>query len=105
MRKAAPLLSILMFFFAAAGVRAEDTDPKSVPVAPGFELKSAQDCPEGTQSCKLICKTFAPPTGTRLGGRTECRTQHWWDDRMHEDQATTVKIQENSYKQVRPGGG
>ena len=33
----------------------------------------------------------------RLGGHTECRTQHWWDDRMREDQATTVKIQEEAY--------
>ena len=105
MRKAASLLSVLVLFVATSGVRAADAvDPKTVAIAPKADLQSAAECPEGTQNCKLVCKTFAPPTGTRLGGRTECRTQAWWDLRMRQDQATTVKIQENSYKQVRPGG-
>jgi hypothetical protein len=46
---------------------------------------------------------MAPPTGTRLGGHTECRTHKYWDDRMREDQARTNKIQEDAYKYASPG--
>lgn len=98
MRKATAILPVLVFLCATSSAMAQDpVDPKTVPVAPTFELKSANECPEGTGNCKLVCKTFPPKTGTRLGGHTECRTQHWWDDRMREDQATTVKIQEEAY--------
>ena len=98
MRKATLLLTVSAFLCATSGVMAADpVDPKTVPIAPKYEIQSAAECPEGTQNCKLVCKKFAAPLGSRIGGHTECRTQHWWDDRMREDQATTVKIQEEAY--------
>src|SRR5579862_8865230 len=87
MRKVTLLLSVFVFLCATSGAMAADpVDPKTVPLAPTFEVKSADECPEGIQNCKLVCKAFAPPTGTRLGGHTECRTQAWWDTRMRQDQ-------------------
>jgi hypothetical protein len=104
MHKIALSLSVVMLLSSAAMAR-PDFDPKPPPVTPVPEAQNAADCPETSAECKLICKKLEPPTGTRLGGHIECRTKHWWDDRMREDQATTTKIQENSYKQVRAGQG
>lgn len=78
-------------------------DPSAPPITPGPEAQAAAECPDSSDSCKLVCKKFDPPTGTRLGGHIECRTKQWWENRMREDQATITKIQENSFKQKRPG--
>jgi hypothetical protein len=94
MLKAMSVISVLVFITMAPGAVGQAVvDPKTVPIAPVFEKQSADECPAGTQNCKLICKFFDPPTGTRLGGHTECRTAHWWNDRMREDQSALVKLQ------------
>jgi len=94
MRKATVLLPALIFFAATAGAMAQNaTDPKSVPVTPETAKIESKDCPETSQDCKIICKKFPPKTGSLLGGHTECRTRHFWDDRTRQDQAAIVKLQ------------
>jgi hypothetical protein len=96
MRKAASILSALVFLVVAPGAGAQHiVDPKKVPITPGFEAQEAADCPETSEKCKLICKFFDPPTGTRLGGHTECRTAYWWEDRMRQDQGALLKLQQD----------
>jgi len=101
MYKIASPLTVAIFLVCGAA-RADD---KPLAVVPDSAAAQAAECQEGSEGCKLECKRFAPPTGTRLGGHIECRTRQYWQDRMREDQATTVKIQENSYKFATPGGG
>lgn len=97
MLKAASVVSALIFVMAASGAGAQRlVDPKTVPITPSFEAKEAAECPATSEKCKLICKFFDPPTGTRLGGHTECRTAYWWEDRMRQDQAAILKLQEDA---------
>lgn len=99
MYKIALSLSVVIFLGATAAKAGSDEKP----IIPDSAVAEAEDCPQSSEMCKIVCKTFPPPTGTRLGGHTECRTRHWWEDRMRQDQATTVKLQENGYKKVTPG--
>ncbi|HEX4860442.1 MAG TPA: hypothetical protein VFV07_04340 [Rhizomicrobium sp.] len=93
MRGTTAPLPALIFFAVTAGAMAQVTDPKSVPVTPVTATIESKDCPETSQDCKIICKEFPPKTGSRLGGHTECRTKHFWDDRTRQDQAAIVKLQ------------
>ena len=42
---------------------------------------------------KMVCRNLAAQTGSRLGGRRECRTQKEWDDIQHQQQDETSKMQ------------
>ena len=97
MRKTTVLLPALIFFAVTAGAGAQQAVDSKTPVIPETAVADSKDCPAESQDCKIICKKFAARTGSLLGGHTECRTKHWWDDRMREDQATTVKIQIEAY--------
>jgi len=44
---------------------------------------------------KVVCRTMAPTTGTRIGTRRECLTQRQWDDIRQQTQKDTTKMQEN----------
>ena len=97
MLKAASMVSALIFVVAASSAGAQEAvDPKKVPITPSFEAKEAAECPATSEKCKLICKFFDPPTGTRIGGHTECRTVYWWENRMRQDQAAILKLQEDA---------
>ena len=88
---------VLAFMVTVSGVRGQEVvDPKKVPITPAFEAKEAAECPATSEKCKLVCKFFDPPTGTRLGGHTECRTVYWWEDRMHQDQFALTKLQQDA---------
>jgi hypothetical protein len=52
----------------------------------------------------MICKTMAPPTGTRLGGRRECQTRHDWDMQEIEAQRELEKNQSRTNPGRAPGG-
>jgi hypothetical protein len=95
---------VSMLVFAAFGFGAM-ADDKTPPVIPYSAVKESANCPPENEDCKIVCKKLPPRTGSRLGGHTECRTKRWWDDRMHEDQNTILKLQENSYKQTGGYGG
>ena len=42
---------------------------------------------------RVECKKLAPPTGTRLGGRTVCQTVRQWQVLMHDSQETLTRMQ------------
>jgi hypothetical protein len=52
---------------------------------PGFadDTTAASNTNDGNQ---IVCKSMAPPTGTRLGARRICQTQKQWDAQMKQDQ-------------------
>jgi hypothetical protein len=52
---------------------------------------------------EIICKTMAPPTGTRLGARRECATRHEWQVQELEAQRETEKMQNTPGAGI-PGG-
>jgi len=54
---------------------------------------------------KLVCKSMAPPTGTRLGSRRECKTQREWDDIQRQARQQTEHQQDNGFKSAVPNGG
>ena len=92
MLKAASAVSVLVFIAAVSGARGQPAvDPKAV--TPDTAKIEAKDCPETSEDCKIICKKFPPKTGSLLGGHSECRTKHFWDDRMRQDQGALVKLQ------------
>ncbi|MBI1329177.1 MAG: hypothetical protein GC166_04645 [Alphaproteobacteria bacterium] len=68
---------------------------------------SAEETSSSTVSAdldKIVCKTMAPPTGTRLGGRRLCQTQREWDA-MHENtKQDLMKNQMQGIQQSPPGG-
>ena len=41
----------------------------------------------------IVCKKMAPPTGTRLGGRTICDTNRHWQELQRRSQEEVTKMQ------------
>lgn len=37
------------------------------------------DAGETNAANRIVCRRFPPPTGTRIGPRRVCKTQHEWD--------------------------
>ena len=46
-----------------------------------------------SDSDKIVCRTLAAKTGSRLGARRDCRTQKEWDDIQHRQQDEVSKMQ------------
>jgi hypothetical protein len=42
---------------------------------------------------KMVCRTMAAKTGSRIGASRECRTQREWDDIRHQDEHEIEKMQ------------
>ena len=99
-------LSVLPLMLASAVALADPVQPtqtQAAPMAPATTAtpmapvttatptQSAQptvqtaSAPTGDPN-EVICKSQPPPTGSRLGGRTECHTRDQWDQRMREQQ-------------------
>jgi hypothetical protein len=54
----------------------------------------------------IVCKSMAPATGSRLGGRRVCQTRKEWDDFQKQNQQTTRDFQGIGMSQsATPGGG
>jgi hypothetical protein len=58
-------------------------DPATPAPAPAAATQPAND------PNQIVCKTEAAPTGSRLGAKRTCATQHDWDVRMRESQQAT----------------
>jgi hypothetical protein len=71
---------------------AQQTAPASPP--------AAQAAPQSDPN-QIICKTMAPPTGTRLGARRICQTQKQWDDQEALARQQLMQMQTD----VGQGGG
>jgi hypothetical protein len=46
---------------------------------------------------KMVCRTMAPATGTRIGARRECRTQREWDDIRQQSEKLTNSMEGASH--------
>jgi hypothetical protein len=53
---------------------------------------------------RVVCHSLPAPTGTRLGGRSECHTQRQWDQMRQEEQQTINSIQLKGMTTRPPGG-
>jgi hypothetical protein len=42
---------------------------------------------------RMVCRTLEAKTGSRIGGRRECRTQREWDDIRQQNQRELEKMQ------------
>lgn len=82
--RATLILSIAVsgLLLASAAARADAPPP-----APAQQAAATSD------GDKMVCRSFAAKTGSRLGARRECRTQREWDDIQHQQQDETSKMQ------------
>jgi hypothetical protein len=53
---------------------------------------------------RMVCRSMAPETGTRIGTRRVCHTQAQWDAISREDQTKTNQIQQHGFQQNLPHG-
>jgi hypothetical protein len=71
------------FFFVTSSSFAADTDtaaaPSAVAAAPDAAAASAKQS-SAEDPDAIVCKRLAPETGTRLGSRTQCRTNAQWNE-------------------------
>lgn len=68
--------------------------PAAAPTAAAPEQQADRD--------RVVCRTEAPATGTRLGARRICRTQHEWDDIRQQSQQQTMGMERNNT--INPSG-
>jgi hypothetical protein len=52
---------------------------------------------------EIVCRSMAPPTGTRLGTRRVCQTRHEWEMQYQETQRE-LQRQLNQGMGPQPGG-
>ena len=81
------LLMVTVAGMAFAGSAAM-ADAAAPPPAP-----AASDAAKTAELDKMVCRTMAPATGTRIGARRECRTQREWDDIRQQSQKETNKME------------
>jgi hypothetical protein len=70
---------------AAAGNPAQ-TSPAAQPATATADTESDPN--------RIVCRTGAPTTGTRIGGNRECHTQHVWDEMRRQAQANLERSQQ-----------
>lgn len=63
---------------------AGSTTPAAAPAQPTIDLSDPN---------RMVCRTLGARTGSRIGGRRECRTQREWDDIRQQDQHSLEKMQ------------
>jgi hypothetical protein len=72
------------------------------PASPGVPPAAAATDSSGANLDEIVCKTTPPPTGSRLGGGRECRTQREWNQREVDAQTALRHQQDQGFKK---GGG
>jgi hypothetical protein len=77
-------LAISGILISTVALRADEPAP---PPAPAQQAAAVSD------GDKMVCRSLAAKTGSRLGPRRECRTQKEWDDIQHQQQDETSKMQ------------
>lgn len=86
MRKfALMLVSSVGLSVCASAAMADAAAPAPVP--------ATQPAANQAELDKMVCRTLAPATGTRIGARRECRTQREWDDIRLQSQKETNKME------------
>jgi hypothetical protein len=67
----------------------QSTSPQPAPVKMSDASQASTSDPD-----QIVCRMEPPPTGTRLGGRRVCHTQHDWDEQMKAAQRLTMDKQQ-----------
>ena|ERR1700733_8541249 len=98
LKSAAVVIAFAGLLGSTAGVLGQDASAAS----PAPQAAPATLPPGVNDPNQIVCRTMAPPTGTRLGGRRICQTQRQWDDEMNQAQQHLQKIQ--SVPWIPPGG-
>ena len=79
------MVSVAGMAFAGSAAMADAAPPPPAP--------AASDAAKTADLDKMVCRTMAPATGTRIGARRECRTQREWDDIRQQSQKETNKME------------
>ena len=79
------MVTVAGMAFAGSAAMADAAPPPPAPAATDAAKPSDLD--------KMVCRTMAPATGTRIGARRECRTQREWDDIRLQSQKETNKME------------
>jgi hypothetical protein len=87
-------IAVSGLLLASATVRADSPPPPPAPAQPAAATSDGD---------KMVCRTLAAKTGSRLGARRECRTQREWDDILHQQQDETSKMQSRGLTSGVPG--
>lgn len=82
------LASASMFVTAAAADPASPASSTATPAAAPMAAPVAASDPD-----RMVCRTMDAKTGSRIGGRRECRTQREWDDIRHQSEHELEKMQ------------
>ena len=68
------------------------------PAGPSSAAGSSDNDPN-----RIVCHSRPAPTGSRLGGTSECHTQKQWDDMRQQSQSTVNSIQLHGLNTIPPG--
>ena len=83
------MVTVAGMAFAGSAAMADAAPPPPAPAATDAAKTSDLD--------KMVCRTMAPATGTRIGARRECRTQREWDDIRQQSQKITSQMEGSSH--------
>ena len=83
------MVTVAGMAFAGSAAMADAAPPPPAPAASNAAKVSDVD--------KMVCRTMAPATGTRIGARRECRTQREWDDIRQQSQKITGQMESASH--------
>ena len=81
------MVSVAGMVFVGSAAMADAAAPPTAPAATEAAKPGDLD--------KMVCRTMAPATGTRIGARRECRTQREWDDIRQQSAKETDQMQGN----------
>lgn len=79
------MVTVAGMAFAGSAAMADAAPPAPAPMSTDAAKTSDLD--------KMVCRTMAPATGTRIGARRECRTQREWDDIRAQSQKETSQME------------
>jgi hypothetical protein len=99
MRSSVVLLAGAVGLLASGFVALADPAASTAPAATTTTANPSDTASAGAPQSDwndIICKTLAPATGTRLGGRRECQTKHEWDMQQQEAQHELELNQQHS---------
>jgi len=83
------MVTVAGMAFAGSAAMADAAPPPPAP--------AAADAAKTNDLDKMVCRSMAPPTGSRIGVRRECRTQREWDDIRQQSQKITNQMEGASH--------
>ena len=77
----------------SAGLALADNTTSSQTVAPTTVARVQPASASTANPDEIVCRSMAPPTGTRLGARRVCQSQRQWDVEREAEQQELMKAQ------------